>query len=59
MRVISGTRKRLQLQTVSGIHTRPTQDRIKETLFNMIQNDCVTHSFWMCLLEVDRWALKH
>ena len=39
MRVISGTKKRLQLQTVSGLKTRPTTDRIKETLFNMIGND--------------------
>ena len=45
MRVISGTRKRLQLQTVSGMHTRPTQDRIKETLFNMIQNDLCDAQF--------------
>ncbi len=39
MRVIAGTRKRLQLHTVSGCHTRPTTDRLKETLFNIIQND--------------------
>ena len=45
MRVISGTRKRLQLHTVSGMHTRPTQDRIKETLFNMIQNDLCDAQF--------------
>ncbi len=36
MRVIAGTAKRLQLKTVEGIDTRPTTDRIKETLFNMI-----------------------
>lgn len=39
MRVISGIARRLQLVTPDGIDTRPTQDRIKETLFNMIQND--------------------
>ncbi len=39
MRVISGTAKRMQLKTVEGLETRPTQDRIKETLFNMIQHD--------------------
>lgn len=39
MRVISGTAKRLQLKTVKGDNTRPTTDRIKETLFNMLQND--------------------
>lgn len=36
MRVIAGTAKRLQLKTLEGIDTRPTTDRIKETLFNMI-----------------------
>lgn len=45
MRVISGSRKRLQLHTISGKHTRPTQDRIKETLFNMIQNDVYDAQF--------------
>ena len=39
MRVIAGSARRLLLKTVEGIDTRPTQDRIKETLFNMIQND--------------------
>ena len=39
MRVIAGTAKRLQLKTVKGMSTRPTTDRIKETLFNMLQND--------------------
>ena len=36
MRVIAGTAKRLALKTVEGLDTRPTTDRIKETLFNMI-----------------------
>ena len=39
MRVIAGSKKRLQLQTVPGMNTRPTTDRIKETLFNMMGND--------------------
>ncbi len=39
MRVIAGTAKRLQLKTVKDDNTRPTTDRIKETLFNMLQND--------------------
>ena len=37
MRVIAGSAKRLQLETIEGLDTRPTTDRIKETLFNMIQ----------------------
>ena len=31
--------KRLQLKTIEGMDTRPTTDRIKETLFNMISTD--------------------
>lgn len=37
MRVIAGTARRMQLETPQGNDTRPTQDIIKETLFNMIQ----------------------
>jgi 16S rRNA (guanine966-N2)-methyltransferase len=37
MRVIAGSARRLKLITPEGNDTRPTQDRIKETLFNMIQ----------------------
>lgn len=36
MRVIAGSAKRLQLKTLEGMDTRPTTDRIKETLFNII-----------------------
>ena len=36
MRVIAGKARRLPLKTVPGMDTRPTTDRIKETLFNMI-----------------------
>ena len=33
MRVIAGTARRLKLETPAGRHTRPTSDKIKETLF--------------------------
>jgi len=39
MRVVAGTARSLLLMTPEGEHTRPTSDRIKETLFNVIQND--------------------
>lgn len=39
MRVIAGKARHIQLKTIDGMDTRPTTDRIKETLFNMIQND--------------------
>ena len=37
MRVIAGTARSLPLKTREGKDTRPTTDRIKETLFNMLQ----------------------
>ncbi len=39
MRVIAGKARSLKLKTIEGDSTRPTTDRIKETLFNMIHND--------------------
>lgn len=37
MRVIAGKARGLKLKTIEGAATRPTTDRIKETLFNMLQ----------------------
>ncbi len=39
MRVIAGRARSLKLKTPEGTATRPTTDRIKETLFNMIQGE--------------------
>lgn len=39
MRVIAGKARRIQLKTIEGMNTRPTTDRIKETLFNIIGNE--------------------
>lgn len=39
MRVIAGKARRILLKTVDSTSTRPTTDRYKETLFNMINND--------------------
>ena len=36
MRVIAGKARRLPLKTIEGLETRPTTDRIKETLFNVL-----------------------
>lgn len=38
MRIISGTAKGTRLYTLEGETTRPTLDRVKESLFNIIQN---------------------
>lgn len=45
MRVISGTARRLSLEVPEGQFVRPTTDRIKETLFNMISIDVVDADF--------------
>lgn len=37
MRIIAGTARSLPLKTIEGQDTRPTTDRIKETLFNILQ----------------------
>ncbi len=39
MRVISGVYRGRKLNTPQGLATRPTLDRTKETIFNMIQHD--------------------
>lgn len=41
MRIISGTAKGTKLYTLEGIETRPTLDRVKEALFNIISNDII------------------
>ena len=37
MRIISGKAKGTKLYTLDGLETRPTLDRVKESLFNIIQ----------------------
>ncbi|AJD90888.1 rRNA methyltransferase [Jeotgalibacillus malaysiensis] len=36
MRIISGDKRGIQLQAVPGTNTRPTTDKVKEAIFNMI-----------------------
>ena len=39
MRIIAGKTKGTKLYTLEGENTRPTLDRVKESLFNIIQNE--------------------
>lgn len=39
LRVIAGEARSIPLLTLDGLDTRPTTDRVKETLFNLLQND--------------------
>lgn len=48
MRVIAGSARRIQLKTIEGQNTRPTTDRIKETLFNIIQDRLAQSRFLDC-----------
>ena len=45
MRVIAGRARSLKLVTVDSMDTRPTTDRIKETLFNVLSPDIPGCSF--------------
>jgi 16S rRNA (guanine(966)-N(2))-methyltransferase RsmD len=45
MRVIAGKARHLKLKTIEGLGTRPTTDRIKETLFNVLAFDLPGASF--------------
>lgn len=45
MRVISGTARGCNLKAPEGMDTRPTTDRIKETLFNIIAPDLMECRF--------------
>lgn len=39
MRIISGEARGTRLETLEGLDTRPTLDRVKEALFSIIQNE--------------------
>ena len=66
MRIIAGKARHLPLLTPKGEGTRPTTDRIKETLFNMLQYqladivflDLFSGSGGICLEAVSRGAAK-
>lgn len=45
MRVIAGSARSLKLMTPEGQDTRPTTDRIKETLFNILQFELYDAAF--------------
>ena len=39
MRIIAGEKRGTKLYTLEGLNTRPTLDRVKESLFNIIQSE--------------------
>ena len=48
VRVIAGQFRSRRLKTVEGRGTRPTSDRLKETLFNLLQSDLADCCFLDC-----------
>lgn len=45
MRIIGGRARGTKLYTLEGTTTRPTLDRVKESIFNIIQNDILDSVF--------------
>lgn len=45
MRIIGGRARGTKLYTLEGTTTRPTLDRVKESIFNIIQNDIAGSTF--------------
>ena len=39
MRVITGTARGMRLKELPGLETRPTTDKVKESVFNIVQFD--------------------
>ena len=46
MHIIAGERRGAQLFAPKGMDTRPTADRVREALFNIIRNDVYDARIW-------------
>ena len=52
MRIIAGTYRSRRLQTLPGLELRPTSDRLRETLFNVLtagNPDALKGTVWLDL----------
>ena len=58
MRIISGRARGTKLYTLEGQNTRPTLDRVKESLFNIIQNELKIKTFFQKLNIISTHTLK-
>lgn len=45
MRIISGKARGTKLNTLEGLNTRPTLDRVKESFFNILQDEIIDCTF--------------
>ena len=50
MRIITGSAKGRVVKAPEGENTRPTSDRVKESLFNIISKKYIIPGFWICFL---------
>ena len=58
MRVISGKYRGKRLFAPEGKFVRPTTDRIKETVFNILSSRTILkeRTYWICLRVAELWA---
>lgn len=58
MRIIAGQCGGAQLYAPRGMDTRPTQDKVKESLFSIIQAYVPERGCWTCLRAAARWRWR-
>ena len=58
MRIIAGRSKGMPLQTIKGRNTRPTSDKVKESIFNIIQDRILDSVVLDLLPEQGIWVLN-
>ena len=58
MRVIGGEFRSRRLKSLPGLDTRPTPDRLRETLFNVLAPRIPIASSWTSTRAPARWASK-
>ncbi len=57
MRVIAGKYKSIKLNSVDGMNTRPTTDKIKENLFNML--DCSINAIKVIRSNIEKCRIPN
>jgi len=58
LRVISGKLKGKKLLALPGLTLRPTSDRVKEAIFDLLQKFPPGKGFWIFSPEPEPWGLK-
>ncbi len=58
MRVVAGTFGGRPLKTLAGKTTRPTTDKVKGAMFNMIGPFLMVVGCLICILEAGVWVLR-